>query len=61
MGAHHFDIAQWALNMDTSAPTEIHPPERGDTGLRFVYANGVEMFHGGNDRLPLRGDRRPRH
>ncbi len=48
MGAHHFDIAQWALNMDTSAPTEIHPPERGDTGLRFVYANGVEMIHGGN-------------
>jgi predicted dehydrogenase len=48
MGAHHFDIAQWALNMDTSAPTEIHPPERGDTGLRFVYANGIEMIHGGN-------------
>jgi predicted dehydrogenase len=47
MGAHHFDIAQWGLNMDLSAPTEIHPPERGDTGLRFVYANGVEMFHGG--------------
>ncbi|MBM4072904.1 MAG: Gfo/Idh/MocA family oxidoreductase [Planctomycetes bacterium] len=47
MGAHHFDIAQWALNMDASGPTEIHPPERGDTGLRFVYANGVEMFHGG--------------
>jgi predicted dehydrogenase len=47
MGAHHFDIAQWALNMDNSAPTEIHPPERGDTGLRFVYANGIEMFHGG--------------
>jgi predicted dehydrogenase len=47
MGAHHFDIAQWALDMDHSAPTEIHPPERRDTGLRFVYANGVEMFHGG--------------
>ena len=47
MGAHHFDIAQWALDMDHSAPTEIHPPERGDTGLRFVYANGIEMFHGG--------------
>ena len=47
MGAHHFDIAQWALDMDHSAPTEIHPPERGNTGLRFVYANGVEMFHGG--------------
>jgi predicted dehydrogenase len=48
MGAHHFDIAQWALNLDTSAPTEIHPPATGDTGLRFVYANGVEMIHGGN-------------
>ena len=48
MGAHHFDIAQWALNMDTSAPTEIHPPATGDTGLRFVYTNGVEMFHGGS-------------
>src|SRR6266545_4287815 len=48
MGAHHFDIAQWALNLDTSAPTDIQPPERGDTGLRFVYANGVEMIHGGN-------------
>ncbi len=47
MGAHHFDIAQWALNMDNSAPTEIHPPAQGDTGLRFVYANGIEMFHGG--------------
>jgi predicted dehydrogenase len=48
MGAHHFDIAQWALNMDSSAPTEIHPPAAGDTGLRFVYASGVEMIHGGN-------------
>jgi predicted dehydrogenase len=48
MGAHHFDIAQWALDMDTSAPTEIHPPATGNSGLRFVYANGVEMIHGGN-------------
>lgn len=55
MGAHHFDIAQWALNMDSSAPTEIHPPERGDTGLRFVYANGVEMFHGGRSGCTFEG------
>ena len=55
MGAHHFDIAQWALNMDQSGPTEIHPPERGDTGLRFVYANGVEMFHGGRSGCTFEG------
>jgi predicted dehydrogenase len=47
MGAHHFDIAQWALDMDGSGPVEIHPPEKGDSKLRLVYANGVEMFHGG--------------
>jgi len=47
MGAHHFDIAQWALDMDGSGPVEIIPPEKGDKGLRFVYANGVEMIHGG--------------
>lgn len=55
MGAHHFDIAQWALDMDASGPTEIHPPERGDTGLRFVYASGVEMFHGGPSGCTFEG------
>jgi predicted dehydrogenase len=55
MGAHHFDIAQWALGMDHSAPTEVHPPERGDTGLRFVYAGGVEMFHGGRSGCTFEG------
>ena len=49
MGAHHFDIAQWALGMDQSGPVEIIPPEdpRANTGVRFTYANGVEMVHGG--------------
>jgi predicted dehydrogenase len=55
MGAHHFDIAQWALDMDASAPTEIHPPERGNSGLRFVYASGVEMFHGGRSGCTFEG------
>ena len=49
MGAHHFDIAQWALGMDGSGPVKIVPPagEKDKRGLKFVYANGVEMFHGG--------------
>jgi predicted dehydrogenase len=55
MGAHHFDIAQWALNMDHSGPVEIQPPVEGDTGLRFVYANGVEMFHGGPSGCTFEG------
>ena len=55
MGAHHFDIAQWALDMDHSGPTEIIPPETGETGLKFVYANGVEMFHGGPSGCTFEG------
>ncbi|MBM3970627.1 MAG: Gfo/Idh/MocA family oxidoreductase [Planctomycetes bacterium] len=48
MGAHHFDIAQWALGMDNSGPVKIEPPEdKATTGLKFTYANGVVMTHGG--------------
>ncbi len=49
MGAHHFDIAQWALGMDGSGPVKIVPPEKKDDkrGLKFIYASGIEMFHGG--------------
>jgi predicted dehydrogenase len=49
MGAHHYDIAQWALDMDHSGPVEIIPPDdpKATQGVRYFYANGIEMVHGG--------------
>ncbi|QOI99917.1 MAG: Gfo/Idh/MocA family oxidoreductase [Phycisphaeraceae bacterium] len=48
-GAHHFDICQWALDMDTSGPTDIIPPEdpAAQYGCRLVYPNGTTAHHGG--------------
>jgi predicted dehydrogenase len=47
-GAHHFDIAQWALGMDLSGPVKVTPPADGArTGLVFTYASGIELVHGG--------------
>jgi len=58
MGAHHFDIAQWALDMDGSGPVKIEPPTDPAvvTGLKFTYANGVEMFHGGPSGCTFEGE-----
>ena len=56
-GAHHFDIAQWALGMDESGPLEVIPPEdpKAEKGLKFVYANGVPMFHTGGNGVTFFG------
>jgi predicted dehydrogenase len=43
-GAHHFDIAQWALGMDDTGPVEIIPPDDKDYKvLTYKYANGIIM------------------
>ncbi len=56
MGAHHFDIAQWALNMDASGPVLIEPPaDNAGTGLKYTYANGVVMHHGGPSGCTFEG------
>ena len=49
MGAHHYDIAQWCLGMDDSGPVEVIPPEdpNASKGVKYIYANGVVMTHGG--------------
>jgi predicted dehydrogenase len=57
MGAHHFDIAQWALDMDKSGPVKIEPPSGDATsGLKFTYASGIEMFHGGPADCTFEGE-----
>jgi predicted dehydrogenase len=56
-GAHHFDIAQWGLGMDKSGPVEIVPPENPNatSGVKYIYANGVELIHGGRSGVTFIG------
>ncbi|MCP4452739.1 MAG: Gfo/Idh/MocA family oxidoreductase [Planctomycetes bacterium] len=54
MGAHHFDIAQWALGMDETGPIEILAPDGNQRErVSFRYANGIIMNHVGGNCLGL--------
>ncbi|HEX7903618.1 MAG TPA: Gfo/Idh/MocA family oxidoreductase [Chitinophagaceae bacterium] len=44
-GAHMFDIAQWALNMDNSGPVEIFAPDAEHPFLTYKYKNNTIMTH----------------
>src|SRR5207249_7481963 len=57
-GAHHFDIAQWILDMDKSGPVEIIPPEdpKAQLGVKYVYANGAEIVHGNPGGVTIKGE-----
>lgn len=63
MGAHHYDIALWALNLDHTGPVEIIPPDdaKAQSGVRFRFANGVEIVHGGESGCVFHGERGTLH
>jgi predicted dehydrogenase len=46
-GAHMFDIAQWGIGMDGSAPNKYLPPKGGGAtkGMKMLYENGIVMTH----------------
>jgi len=47
-GAHHIDIAQWALGMDENGPIEVRAPANWETakrGAQLIYADGTVLTH----------------
>lgn len=51
MGAHQFDIAQWALGKDHTMPVRIVPPsdEKATKGTELHYEDGTKLIHGGGE------------
>ena len=58
-GAHHFDIAQWALGYDDSGPVEFFPAaeKNAQSGVRFRYPTGEEVIHTPGNNIVFYGDK----
>lgn len=56
-GAHHFDIAQWALGMDKSGPVQILPvaDKNAQEGVRLIYADGTVVTHVSGNGVTFHG------
>jgi len=49
-GGHKFGAVLFAMDLQETAPVEIHPPDGKEfKHLTFIYANGFRMYHGGGD------------
>ena len=47
-GAHGFGGALFACQLQYTGPSEVLPPDGGDTRrLTYKFANGITMYHGG--------------
>jgi predicted dehydrogenase len=58
LGAHAFDMVQYALGADETGPVEFWPVEEGpEARIHFRYANGVEVRLRFPDQRPYRGPR----
>ena len=56
MGAHHFDIAIWAIDPENKGPISIEPPaDKATSGLQFTFANGAKIIHGGKSGCTFTG------
>ncbi len=65
-GAHHFDIAQWGLDMDGKGPKYIdvyeakNPAFPNDTkSISYEYENGVKVYYGSPSILQKMGFNKP--